>query len=185
MDAPAPRQKLTVLYASPVRAGFAALFLLTVGLGLAGLPLYQAINGAAGPLTSQTLIAAFAFLIFGGLIAWPGYQFARAIALRSPLMTTDGTVARRVRMGFGTTEIAWADVGDLGLRGVWIILVDGRTPQSKFGQSMFGAKGLWIPALFVDGGGAKTVEFIADHRPDLIDPVVGQVEERTARRKRK
>lgn len=185
MDASAGTQKLTALYASPFRAGVAALFLLAVGIGLAGFPLYQVINGAAGPLASQTFVAAFAFLVFGGLIAWPGYQFALAIFRRSPLMVTDGTTVRRVRMGFGTTQIDWADVGDLGLRGVWIILVDGRTGQSKFGQSMFGAKGLWIPALFVDGGGATTVQFVADYRPDLIDPVVGQVEQRTVKRKRK
>lgn len=167
-------EKMTALYASPFRAGVAALFLLTVGVGLVVLPFFQAVAGGV-EASFQSLIAVLAFLVIGGLIAFPGYQFARAIVNRSPIMTTDGITVTRVRMGLGTTQIAWSDVGDLGLRGVWIILVDGRTGQSKFGQSMFGAKGLWIPALFVDGGGAATVLFVSDYRPDLIDPVVQQV----------
>ncbi|MBV6659288.1 MAG: hypothetical protein KI785_16105 [Devosiaceae bacterium] len=164
----------TALYASPIRAGLAALCLLGVGISLAGVPFYQVLSGAALPLSSGTLIAALAFLVFGSLIAFPGYQFAKAILTSSPLVTTDGTEVHRVRMGLGSTSIAWADVGDLGLRGIWIILVDARISQTKFGQSMFGARGLWLPALFVHGGGAATVQFIAAYRGDLIDPVLNQ-----------
>ncbi|MEM6382221.1 MAG: hypothetical protein AAF739_06060 [Pseudomonadota bacterium] len=167
------------LYASPLRAGIAAVALLAVGIGLAGVPIFQLLSGAALPLSVGGAVAALAFVVFGGFIAFPGYQFARAIATGTPLVTTDGVVVRKLRMGAGTTELAWSDVGDLGLRGIWVILVDGRIGQTKFAQSMFGARGLWLPALFVHGGGAETVRFIAAHRTDLVDPVLAQVEARS------
>lgn len=168
-------EKLLALYASPLRAGLAATIMLVVGLGLAYLPFYQVSSADSSPLFSQSALATLAFVALGGFIAFPGFQFARAILTGRPLLVTDGITVNRTRLGFGRTQIAWADVGDLGLRGVWVILMDGTVPQSKFTTFMFGARGLWIPAFFVHGGGKKAVQFITEHRPDLIHPVVGKV----------
>jgi hypothetical protein len=83
-----------------------------------------------------------------------------------------------MRLGLGTTEFKWEHVGELVVRGVWLILLDGRIPQSRFTRFMFGAKGLWIPSLFVYGGGRKVMQFIMDYRPDLIDPMLKRLNRR-------
>lgn len=175
----APSQdKLMALYASPWRAGIAAFFLLAVGLGLIFLPFYRATGAVQSPLFSQTPLAVFAFVLLGSFIAYPGFQFMRLILTGRPLVVTDGTKVERMRLGFGRTSIDWAQVGDLGLRGVWIILMDGSVPQSRFTTFMFGARGLWLPGLLVHGGGATTMRFITDHRRDLIYPTLDKARRR-------
>lgn len=164
--------KITALYVSPIKGGILALFLITVGLALVALPHYLMFVTPSATATPLTAVLALVFLALGAVFIWPGVQFAKAILLRTPLATTDGETVHRMRLGFGTTESRWEHVGELVVRGVWLILLDGRIPQSRFTRFMFGAKGLWIPSLFVYGGGRKVMQFIMDYRPDLIDPVL-------------
>lgn len=168
----AAHAKLTTLYASPIKAGLLAVFLIGLGLALAALPHYLMAVSPTATATPLTAFLALVFMVFGGFFIWPGYQFGRAVVLRLPLVTTDGTVITRMRLGLGTTHFAWEHVGELAVRGVWIILLDGRIAQSRFTRFMFGAKGLWIPSVFVYGGARKVAQFIFDHRPDLIDPKI-------------
>ena len=124
---------------------------------------------------------AFVFVAFGLLVAYPGFQFLRLVATATPFITTDGTVVRRARLGFGQTQIAWKDVGEFGLRGIWIILVDGRISQGRVIRSIMGTRGLWLPAMLVDGGGSRTMQFASAHRPDLVNPLLAKVLSRGAR----
>lgn len=167
--------RLMALYASPIRAGIAVLFMGGMGLFLVGLAVYSIIVNQ-GQLSIITYLSVLVLIGFGLFVAFPAYQFSRAIAGRLPLVTTDGVMVHRMRLGLGNTEIAWEHVGDLGLkRGLWIILLDGRIKQGRFRQSMVGAQGLWLPAFLVYGGGARTVRFINDHRPDLLGSVRDKV----------
>lgn len=172
MNATSSTDKLTTLYVSPIKGSILAVFLITLGLALAALPHYLMFVTPSATATPLTAILALVFLALGAVFIWPGFQFARAIVLRKPLATTDGVTIHRMRLGLGTTEFEWEHVGELVVRGVWLILLDGRIPQSRFTRFMFGAKGLWIPSLFVYGGGRKVMQFIMDYRPDLIDPML-------------
>ena len=170
MSADSDSGRITALYVSPIKGGILAAFLILLGLALVAFPHYLMAITPSALATPLTAFLALVFLALGAVFIWPGYQFARAILRRLPLVSTDGTTIYRLKLGLGTTEFAWEHVGDLAVRGVWLILLDGRIPQSRFTRFMFGAKGLWIPSVFVYGGGRKVAQFIMDYRPDLIDP---------------
>ncbi|MEM6712595.1 MAG: hypothetical protein AAF590_09975 [Pseudomonadota bacterium] len=159
---------MSELYASPWRAGIIAVILLAVGGSLLVLPFLISARSVDG-LTLVGGVSAVIFIAMGAFVFFPGYQLARAIVSGVPIVTTDGETVHRIRLGFGKTRIPWTQVGDVALRGLWIILMDGRIKQSRFRQLMIGAKGLWLPALLVHGGGTRTVRFIASHRLDLVD----------------
>ena len=156
------------LYVDPLRGSAVALFLIALGGGLFFIPFLPVVQG--GLVFDVTFLASAAlFMPFGALVAFPGFQYIRLIARSEPLVTTDGETVRRERLGVGTTRIAWDHVGSLSFRSLWVILMDGRVEQNRFTRFMFGTKGVWIPALFVRGGGEETMRFIRDHRPKLID----------------
>ncbi len=167
--------KTTALYASPLRAGLAGAVLVACGVGLALLPSYLAVQSAALGFTfAGTVVGTILFLI-AGLIAWPGFVLLRLVVTATPLITTDGQTLEKQRMGFGATDLSWDHVGEVTLRGMWVILLDGRIKQSRFTQIMFGAKGIWIPALLMHGGGAKVMQFIEEYKPELIEPLIAKV----------
>ncbi|MFK7791888.1 MAG: hypothetical protein AB8B88_04365 [Devosiaceae bacterium] len=167
--------KTTALYASPIRAGIAGVILVACGLGLASLPFYLAVQSTLFGFTLFGTIVGTLLLVIAGFIAWPGLVLLRAIITATPLITTDGQMVEKMRMGMGTAELSWENVGDITLRGMWVILLDGRIKQSRFSQIMFGAKGIWIPALLMHGGGANTMRFIEQYKPELIDPLIAKV----------
>lgn len=170
-----PTSKQSALYASPWRCAIAILFLAACGLGLASLPVYLAIKSAVVGVSLAGLSIGVLLLALGAIALWPAMVLLRAIVQAKPLVSTDGVMVHKMRMGWSTCEIAWSDVGSVGLRGIWIILVDGRMAQSRFYQIMFGARGIWIPAVLIHGGGAAAMQFIEKHRPDLIDPLIHKV----------
>lgn len=165
----------SALYASPWRAGVAVAFLLACGLSLAALPVYLLILSSATGITLAGFIIGALLLALAAIALWPAVVLLRAVVQAKPLITTDGVVVHKMRMGWSTCEIAWSDVGSVGLRGIWIILVDGRLAQSRFYQIMFGARGIWIPAVLIHGGGAAAMQFIEKYRPDLIEPLIHKV----------
>ncbi|MGD1885664.1 MAG: hypothetical protein ACFB01_00750, partial [Cohaesibacteraceae bacterium] len=77
------------LYASPIRAGIAVLFMGGMGLFLAGLAVYSIIVNQ-GQLSIITYLSVLVLIGFGLFVAFPAYQLFRAIAGRLPLVTTDG-----------------------------------------------------------------------------------------------
>jgi hypothetical protein len=174
-DAASPKEGQSALYASPWRAGFAILFLLACGFALAALPVYLLILSSTIGVTLAGLLVGTLLLALAGVALWPALVLLRAVIQARPLITTDGLMVRKMRMGWSTCDIAWSDVGSVSLRGIWIILVDGRMAQSRFYQIMFGARGIWIPALLIHGGGAAAMQFIETYRPDLIEPLIHKV----------
>lgn len=174
-DAISPSGGRSALYASPWRAGVAVVFLLACGTALAALPVYLLILSSATGITLAGFIIGALLLALAAIALWPAMVLLRAIVQAKPLITTDGQIVQKMRMGWSACELAWADVGSVGLRGIWIILIDGRMAQSRFYQIMFGARGIWIPALLIHGGGAAAMQFIEKHRPDLIEPLIHKV----------
>ena len=171
----ADSDKPMALYAAPVRAGLVGLFLLASGLGIAALPFIQISSDAGFRATPIAALMALTFVAFGLLVAYPGFQFLRLVATATPFITTDGTTVRRARLGLGRTELAWEHAGEIGLRGIWIILVDGRVRQGRVRRSIMGTQGLWLPALLVHGGGTATMKFIEAHKRALIEPLFMKV----------
>lgn len=165
----------SALYVSPWRAGVAVVFLLACGLSLAGLTFFLAINSTIAGVSIAGLVIGVFLLLLSGVILWPAAVLVRLVVQAQPLISTEGTMVHKQRMGWSTCELAWSDVGSVGLRGIWIILVDGRIAQSKFYQIMFGARGIWIPAVLIHGGGAAAMQFIEKYRPDLIEPLIHKV----------
>lgn len=170
-----PSHEHSALYASPWRCAIAIFFLAACGLGLVSLPVYLAIKSAAAGLSLAGLSISVLLLALGAIALWPALVLLRAIVQAKPLISTDGVMVHKMRMGWSTCEIAWSEVGSVGLRGIWIILVDGRMAQSRFYQIMFGARGIWIPAVLIHGGGAAAMQFIEKYRPDLIEPLIHKV----------
>lgn len=170
-----PAGEQAALYVSPWRAGIGIVFLLTCGLSLAALTFYLAANSAVVGVSMAGMLIGILLLLLSAIILWPAVVLLRAVVQALPLITTDGTTVYKLRMGWSTCELAWSDVGSVGLRGIWIILVDGRIAQSKFYQIMFGARGIWIPAVLIHGGGAAAMQFIERYRPDLIEPLIHKV----------
>lgn len=166
---------VTALYASPIRAGFAGVVLVGCGLGLALLPSYLAVQSAALGFTFAGTVVGTVLFLIAGLIAWPGFVLLRLVVTATPLITTDGELIEKQRMGVGAIDLPWEHVGEVTLRGMWVILLDGRIKQSRFTQIMFGAKGIWIPALLMHGGGAKVMQFIEQYKPELIEPLIAKV----------
>lgn len=165
----------SALYASPWRTGVAVAFLLACGLSLAALPVYLVLISSAIGVSVAGLFIGALLLALAAIALWPALVLLRAVVQAKPLIATDGVVVHKMRMGWSTCELAWSDVGSVGLRGIWIILVDGRLAQSRFYQIMFGARGIWIPAVLIHGGGAAAMQFIEKYRPDLIEPLIHKV----------
>ena len=158
--------KPSYLMASPLRAGLAAAFFLVVALFCFLMPL----------LTGTSSFPAYAtFWIIAFIFGFPGYQLARMALHLAPLLVTDGETVSRPKLGIGRKAIAWEQVGEIGLRGIWLILLDGRIAQSRFTKVMFGARGLWIPGLLAEGGGPAVMNFVQAHRPDLMGPLMTKV----------
>lgn len=170
-----PAGEHAALYVSPLRAGIGIIFLLACGLSLAALTVYLAINSAVVGVSIAGMLIGTLLLLLSAIILWPAAMLLWAVVQALPLITTDGTTVYKLRMGWSTCELAWSDVGSVTLRGIWIILVDGRIPQSRFYQIMFGARGIWIPAVLIHGGGAAAMQFIERYRPDLIEPLIHKV----------
>lgn len=165
----------TSLYVSPVRGALVILLFTVLGLALILLPFVQAGSGRGASATPSAAIVTLILLFSGGLLLFPAVQFARLIVSSSPLVSATRERVERIRFGFGQTSIDWKNVGEISIKGVWIILVDGRIQQSRFRRSMLGTKGLWIPAIAVHGGGEAVIKFIETYRSDLIEHLVLKV----------
>lgn len=163
------------LYVSPWRAGIAIAFMLTCGLGLAALALFLATTSMTIGISLAGLAIGLFLLSLSAVILWPAWVLIRLVMKAQPLITTDGKTVFKQRLGWSTSELSWENIGSVGLRGLWIILLDGRIKQSRFYQIMFGARGIWIPAVLIHGGGAKAMQFIEHYRPDLIEPLIHKV----------
>ncbi len=174
-DATPSEPEIDTLFVSPVRAGLVSVILLALGAAMAALPIYLVVSSPTLDFSIPALVVGVFFLGLGLIMIWPGLTFLRCIATAHPLIRTDGTTIWKTRMGISMNEISWKNVGSVSIRGLWVILLDGRIKQSKFNQIMFGAKGIWIPALLMHGGGAETMRFIERHKPELIEPLIQRV----------
>jgi hypothetical protein len=166
---------------SKTRAILIGLTLIIVAIGLAASPILRLImatvtdatgeleQAAQSPSSIDAMLALGIIGLIAVLIAIPGLMLLSAVRQGLPLLKLSAERIDRIPLGFGRTHIEWAHISDIGLRGVWIILIDNRVLQNKLLMGLVGAKGLWIPAILAEGGGAKVMAAIHEIRPDLLD----------------
>ncbi|MCB1508550.1 MAG: hypothetical protein KDI98_07325 [Hyphomicrobiaceae bacterium] len=146
--------------------------LVALALMLTVTPLIADADASPESTIVQRAVPIFAAAAVAAYLGWIGLSVLLAGAMRAPFVGADaGRFHRFLALAPMRTSIDIAEVGDIGLRGVWIILVDGARPQGKLLTGLFGAKGLWIPGYLAEGGGAAVIALIDRHRADLVNPL--------------
>lgn len=177
VDARAKREQQgeQVIHLASMRAYAVGALLLALAALVLAIPfrggeqsLYHTV-GAQG--FGQLLVIFLLVGLFVALLAFPAFSLIQGAATKRPLLRFDADNVHRLALGPTRQDIAWDDIGDIGLRGVWIVLVDGTVEQNKLVRGLLGARGVWIPAVLAEGGGARVMAAIHAYRPELIDTV--------------